>query len=147
MMLALLFVVLSYSALAPSNAQADEALAGADATHGRDLFVANCATCHGLDAQGIDVAPTLVGVGAASVHFQVTTGRMPMAANGPQAEAKPQQLTESQALDLAAYVAELGPGPSIPSEERVDPAPGDPANGLPLFRTDRATRHNARAAG
>src|SRR5699024_11355209 len=94
MLLALLFVGLSYSALSPSNAQAEDALAGADATHGRDLFVANCATCHGLDAQGTEVAPTLVGVGAASVHFQVTTGRMPMAANGPQAEAKPQQLTE-----------------------------------------------------
>src|SRR5699024_7197660 len=147
MMLALLFVGLSYSALAPSNAQADEALAGADATHGRDLFVANCATCHGIEAQGTDIAPTLVGVGAASVHFQVTTGRMPMAANAPQAEAKPPQLTDSQALDLAAYIAELGPGPSIPSDEMVDPALGDPVNGLLPFRPNWATCHNAVVAG
>src|SRR5699024_8702445 len=113
------------------------------ATHGRDLLVANCATCHGLDAQGTEVAPTLVGVGAASVHFSVTTGRMPMAANGPQAEAKPQQLTESQALDLAAYVAELGPGPSIPSGALVDPELGGQVNGLLLLRTNCTICHNA----
>lgn len=147
MMLALLFVGLSYSALAPTTAQAEDALAGADATQGRALFVSNCATCHGLDAQGTDIAPTLVGVGAASVHFQVTTGRMPMAANAPQAEIKPRQLTDAQALDLAAYVAELGPGPSIPSEEMVDPNLGDPVNGLLLFRTNCAMCHNAVGAG
>ncbi len=29
------------------------ALAGGDAAHGRDLFVQNCASCHGLSAQGL----------------------------------------------------------------------------------------------
>src|SRR5690625_7870498 len=129
MMLALLFVGLSYSALAPSNAQADEALAGADATHGRDLFVANCATCHGLDAQGTDLAPSLVGVGAASVHFQVSTGRMPMANNSPQAEPKDPVMADEQTAALSAYVASLRPGPSIPSAEQGAPDGGNAAPG------------------
>ncbi len=147
MMLALLFVGMGYSALTPSSAHAEDALAGADPAQGRALFVANCATCHGLEAQGTDIAPTLVGVGAASVHFQVTTGRMPMANNSPQAEIKPPQLNNAQALDLAAYIAELGPGPSIPTDEMVDPALGDPVNGLLLFRTNCAMCHNAVGAG
>lgn len=146
MMLALLLVGFSYSALAPQSAQAD-ALQGASETHGRELFVSNCSTCHGTDAQGTDVAPPLVGVGAAAVHFQVTTGRMPMAAHGAQAEVKPAQLTNAQALDLAAYISTLGPGPSIPSDEMVDPALGDPVNGLLLFRTNCAMCHNAVGAG
>src|SRR4051794_5865772 len=54
---------------------------------GEKLFQANCATCHGLAAQGTDVAPSLIGVGAAAVDFQVGTGRMPMEQTGPQAQA------------------------------------------------------------
>ncbi len=146
MLLALMLVGVGYAVLSPSAAQADP-LSNASAEEGRRLFVANCATCHGLDAQGGDYGPSLAGVGAAAVHFQVTTGRMPMAANGPQAPIKAPQLTEDQALDLAAYIAELGPGPSIPSETQVDPAQGDPANGLLLFRTNCAMCHNAVGAG
>ena len=56
---------------------------------GQTLFQANCASCHGLNAEGTDNAPTLIGVGAAAVDFQVGTGRMPMAVSGPQAEEKP----------------------------------------------------------
>ena len=144
--LALVLVGGAYTALAPSSAQADE-LANADAAKGEQLFRTNCATCHGTGAVGGDLAPSLIGVGAASVHFQVVTGRMPMQANAPQAEAKPPQFTEEQALDIAAYIASLGPGPSIPSAEQVDPELGSPANGMLLFRTNCAMCHNAVGAG
>src|SRR5690606_5199523 len=93
---ALLVVGGAYTALAPSSAQAD-ALDEADAGKGEALFIANCATCHGPGAVGTDLAPSLVGVGPAAVHFQVTTGRMPMQASGPQAEAKPPQFSEDEA--------------------------------------------------
>ena len=45
---------------------------------GSVLFAEGCSSCHGLNGQGTSDGPTLVGVGAASVHFQVSTGRMPM---------------------------------------------------------------------
>ncbi|WP_420113929.1 c-type cytochrome [Pseudactinotalea sp.] len=144
--LALVLVGGAYAALAPTSAQADE-LANADPSKGEQLFLTNCATCHGPGAVGGDLAPSLIGVGAASVHFQVVTGRMPMQANAPQAEAKPPQFTEEQALDLAAYIATLGPGPSIPSSEQVDPTLGSPSNGMLLFRTNCAMCHNAVGAG
>ena len=46
---------------------------------GQRIFLKGCSSCHGLNAEGAAIAPSLVGVGAASVDFQVATGRMPMA--------------------------------------------------------------------
>ena len=46
-------------------------------SQGHSLFLQSCASCHGLDAQGTQEAPSLIGAGAAAVDFQVSTGRMP----------------------------------------------------------------------
>ncbi|MFE5308217.1 c-type cytochrome [Isoptericola sp. NPDC056573] len=146
LLLALLVTGGVYAALAPSPAQADTA-STADIETGKKLFQANCATCHGPNAEGTTEAPSLVGVGAAAVDFQVSTGRMPMQMNGPQAEAKPRQMDEEQTAALAAYVASLGAGPAIPTDEQVDGSKGDAANGMALFRTNCAMCHNAVGAG
>ncbi|MGC5627106.1 cytochrome c [Georgenia sp. Z1344] len=118
-----------------------------DAEAGERLFQANCATCHGLDATGTDIGPSLVGVGAASVDFQMATGRMPMRMNGPQAPAGNPSFTPEEINQVAAFVAALGPGPSVPTAEQVDPEMGDAANGMELFRTNCAMCHNAVGAG
>lgn len=145
MLLALLAVGGLYAVASPPSATADAASSD-DVSAGEKLFVSNCASCHGPQAAGVDgVAPSLIGVGAASVHFQVSTGRMPMAGDAPQAPAKPPQFSEEQIAQLAAYVATLGPGPAIPSEEQV--AAGDAANGMLVFRTNCAMCHNAVGAG
>src|SRR3954454_4968208 len=117
-----------------------------DVEQGGKLFAANCATCHGMGASGSQSGPSLVGVGAAAVDFQVGTGRMPMQMNGPQAYAKPVQFNEEQTKQLAAYVASLGPGPAIPEAGVLDEK-GDAAKGGELFRTNCAMCHNAAAAG
>lgn len=125
-----------------------------DIQEGEKLFVANCATCHGIGAVGApegahgnQAGPSLIGVGAAAVDFQVGTGRMPMQMTGPQAQQKPAQFTEEQTTQLAAYVASLGAGPEIPSEEILDTSKGNPAEGGELFRVNCAMCHNAAAAG
>lgn len=148
LLLALLVTGGLYAVLAPQTADAAPAAAGSDAVaEGEKLFQANCATCHGPSAEGTQNAPSLVGVGAASVDFQVGTGRMPMQADGAQALARDPQFTQEQIEQLAAFVASLGAGPSIPSPEMVDPAKGDVANGMALFRTNCAMCHNAIGAG
>jgi ubiquinol-cytochrome c reductase cytochrome c subunit len=114
---------------------------------GERLFVANCASCHGMNAEGSEAGPSLVGVGAASVEFQVGTGRMPMQMQGPQAQQKPPQFNEEQTSQLAAYVASLGAGPGIPDDEWLDVDQGDPARGGELFRINCAMCHNAAGAG
>jgi ubiquinol-cytochrome c reductase cytochrome c subunit len=146
LLLALLVTGGLYAALAPSPAGAAEATES-DIEAGSALFQANCATCHGMNAEGTQDGPSLIGVGAASVDFQVGTGRMPMQANGPQAMAKPPQFTDEQVAALAAYVASLAPGPAIPTQDQVDPTQGNVANGMQLFRTNCAMCHNAVGAG
>lgn len=117
-----------------------------DTQEGEKLFEANCATCHGMGASGTQDGPSLVGVGAAAVDFQVGTGRMPMQMNGPQAYKKPAQFNDTQTHQLAAYVASLGAGPAIPAEELLDEK-GNAAEGGELFRVNCAMCHNAAAAG
>lgn len=134
-------------ALFTSSATADTTAASQEQVEeGAKLYAANCASCHGLQLQGTDAAPTLVGVGAASVDFQVGTGRMPAAANGPQIEKKPVQFTDDEVQALAAYVASIAPGPAIPSTEYTDGG-GDVAHGGELFRTNCAMCHNVAGAG
>ena len=113
---------------------------------GEKLFAANCATCHGLEAQGTPDGPSLIGAGAASVNFQVGTGRMPLAFQGPQGMVKPAQFNEEQTLQMAAFVASLAPGPGLPDPHYLQ-GDGDVANGATLFRINCAMCHNVAAAG
>ena len=91
----------AYAAASTGIAHAQDAPVSQEALveEGEKLFLANCASCHGLNAEGTVAGPTLIGVGALSVDFQVGTGRMPMAASGPQAEVKPVQFTQPQITD------------------------------------------------
>jgi ubiquinol-cytochrome c reductase cytochrome c subunit len=85
---------------------------------GRDLYLASCASCHGRDGLGTPNGPSLVGVGAASVDFQLTTGRMPFAGEpGTQSLRKPPAFDDAQMKALVGYVASFGEGPAIPEVE------------------------------
>lgn len=141
-----------YVAFQPRTAQA-EAYSEEDVAAGEALFLANCATCHGRNAEGLTdsegstLGPSLIGVGAAAVDFQVGTGRMPMQASGPQAQGKPPQMNEEQTRQLAAYVASLGPGPAVPEDEYLDTSLGNAEAGGEIFRVNCAMCHNAAGAG
>ena len=53
---------------------------------GKDIYDVACITCHGANLEGeTGRGPSLIGVGAAAVDFQVGTGRMPMQNSGAQA--------------------------------------------------------------
>ena len=84
----LFFAGTAFAAVSPKQADATATTVASvdDVAEGKKLFIANCATCHGANGLGIDKAgPSLAGVGAASVDFQMETGRMPMAKPGSQA--------------------------------------------------------------
>ncbi len=114
---------------------------------GKRLYLEGCSSCHGLQAEGTANGPTLIGAGAAAVHFQVATGRMPLAAPGAQAPAKDVIYTESEIEAMSAYVASLAPGPAIPSAEQIDFADADVAEGGVLFRINCAQCHQAAGQG
>jgi ubiquinol-cytochrome c reductase cytochrome c subunit len=115
---------------------------------GRQLYLEGCSSCHGLEAQGTSTGPTLIGVGAAAVNFQVASGRMPMAAPGAQAPARdPAQYTDEETAAMAAYIASLAPGPAIPTAEQLDYSNADVALGGELFRINCSQCHQAAGQG
>lgn len=144
-----------YAVLAPKEADATtRALPAQSVEEGKAIFRANCASCHGLNAEGRSTGngdkiagPALAGVGAASVDFQMGTGRMPLVRPDVQAPANERKFTQEQIDSVAAYIASLAPGPAVPSEEAVDPTKGDPARGGELFRVNCAMCHNFAGAG
>jgi ubiquinol-cytochrome c reductase cytochrome c subunit len=115
---------------------------------GRQIFLKGCSSCHGLNAEGVSVAPSLIGVGAASVDFQVGTGRMPMADMSAQAVRKAPVYNEEEVTAVAAYVASLAPGPGIPGMEELNyERDGSTAEGGELFRNNCAMCHNFAGQG
>ena len=134
---------------AATNVVQSEVSSADQVAEGRKLFLANCASCHGSNGEGAIGGPSLIGVGAASVDFQVGTGRMPGQASGPQLYKKPVQFTEEQIAAMAAYVASLAPGPAIPDAEylRTTGDDIDLTHGSELFRINCAMCHNAAGAG
>lgn len=144
-----------------SPAQAGSAAASEEQiAKGRELFLVSCSFCHGQNGEGIrtqngnQLGPSLVGVGAAAVDFQVGTGRMPMARPGAQVPRKPQTFNDDEIAALAAYVASLGPGPAIPDEsdysiEGLSDEERQQAitNGGQIFLTNCTACHNFEGSG
>ncbi|MEV0326307.1 cytochrome c [Micromonospora echinospora] len=130
----------AYAVFAPgAQAQDNPPLTGA-AAEGKALFDVSCVSCHGRNAQGVEGrGPSLIGVGAASVEFQVSSGRMPMARQEAQAERKTPVFTDEQTRQLAQYIQELGGGPEVPEGDlRAD---ANLATGGELFRINCSQCH------
>ncbi|MEU7754100.1 cytochrome c [Micromonospora sp. NPDC049101] len=131
----------AYTVFAPgAQAQDNPQLTGA-AAEGKALFDVSCVTCHGRNAQGVEGrGPSLVGVGAASVEFQVSSGRMPLARQEAQAHRKPPVFTDEQTRQLAQYIQELGGGPVVPAGDDLH-EDGNVASGGELFRINCSQCH------
>ena len=126
----------------------------------RELYLADCGVCHGADGRGTSRGPTLVGVGKASLDYEMSSGRMPLAGVG-RADDRPgaplQPLPNRAASDpemvprrhapayppetikqLVDYTSALtgGGGPDIPHVGH-----GEVAEGGALFRLHCAACH------
>jgi ubiquinol-cytochrome c reductase cytochrome c subunit len=140
MLAALTLVGGLYTAFAPSALAEDSRTA--DPVQGKGYYDQSCASCHGIDGQGVpDRGPSLIGVGSAAVEFQVSTGRMPMTRQESQAQRKKPQFTTDQAQDIGAYIEQLGGGPEMPRGDNLH-ASGNAANGGELFRVNCASCHS-----
>ncbi|MFE6160199.1 c-type cytochrome [Streptomyces sp. NPDC056486] len=137
-----------YAAFAPADkAQADDTAQSLAIDEGKKLYSVGCSSCHGTGGQGSSDGPSLVGVGAAAVDFQVSTGRMPLQQPGAQAPKKKAIYNQAQIDQLAAYIASLGAGPTVPTEKQYSPDGADIAKGGELFRTNCAQCHNFTGEG
>jgi ubiquinol-cytochrome c reductase cytochrome c subunit len=150
---ALTMIGAAYATLGSSTASAagSSAPTADQLANGQKLFQSSCSSCHNMNGQGVQGSgPSLIGVGAAAVDFQVGTGRMPAQQIGPQAPAKPPVFTPEQIADMAAYIGSLGAGPAIPTPDQYSADPNNAAsvsNGGVLFRTNCSQCHNIYGAG
>jgi ubiquinol-cytochrome c reductase cytochrome c subunit len=144
----LVAVGVGYTALTGGFASASAPAENATQTgYGRSLFLATCATCHGPDAEGTSVAPSLIGAGAAAVDFQMSTGRMPAKELGAENNRGPVNYTPSQIYAIASYISSLGGGPSIPDASQVSTAGANTGLGEELFSTNCSQCHGFAGAG
>ena len=135
-------------ASATDKAELTVAQRSAQIAEGKQIFLKGCSSCHGLNLEGAAIAPSLIGVGAASVDFQVGTGRMPVADLSQQIARKEPIYNEEQTAALAAYVASTSLGPEIPTESMLNyERDGNTAEGGTLFRTNCAMCHNFAGQG
>jgi len=146
---ALFMIGTTFSVADASSRQSQTSLTRTTAiAEGRLIFLRGCSSCHGINAEGGSIAPSLIGVGAADVDLQVGTGRMPMADMTVQAVRKKPAYTPDQVAALASYVASLAPGPAIPTDVVANfERDGSTAAGGELFRTNCAMCHNFAGQG
>ncbi|GAA1682598.1 c-type cytochrome [Kribbella yunnanensis] len=152
----LLAVGSAYAAFAPGSAVADNSAQSQQIEEGKKLFAVGCSSCHGLNAEGSGngegkmAGPSLIGVGAAAVDFQVGTGRMPAMQPGAQVPRKTPTYTPEEIEALAAYVASLSPGPAVPATDAYDISKATDeqvTRGGELFRTNCTACHNFAGKG
>jgi ubiquinol-cytochrome c reductase cytochrome c subunit len=123
--------------------------------YGKQLFGANCVSCHGPNGRGIfsavrgagdqtGLGPSLEGVGAIAPDFYLRTGYMPLADPNRQPRRTKVLFSEREIAAFVAYVASLGAGPGIPTPH---PERGNLAAGLQLFTENCAGCHQVVAEG
>jgi ubiquinol-cytochrome c reductase cytochrome c subunit len=119
---------------------------------GQALYSENCASCHGVAANGVPANgtvgafPDLVGLGPATIDFWIDSGRMP-AKNTAAVEALRRQpaLTPTQGEAIAAWVNSLDPSyPYIPTPNLKN---ANVADGMALFALNCAACHTIEGDG
>jgi ubiquinol-cytochrome c reductase cytochrome c subunit len=119
---------------------------------GQALFMENCASCHGTQANGVPANgvvgayPDLVGLGPATIDFWVASGRMPAkdtaAVEAPRRQAA---LNPQQAKAIAAWVNSLDPSyPYIPTPHLKN---ANVSEGAAIFALNCAACHTIEGDG
>jgi len=140
--LAVATVALAMAPLAVHHSAAATAVSAASA---RQIYLRDCAYCHGADGHGTEQGPTLEGQGTAGVDFMLSTGRMPLTNGRSDVERHRPAYDTATIAALVAYVATLVPGgPPIPA---VDAAVASLADGGSSYRQQCAACHQAALQG
>ena len=108
-------------------------------------YLRDCAVCHGNTGEGTERGPRIADVGTASVDYELTTGRMPLA----DPKDTPARSTPRYAPDmtqaLVALVGSFGRG-GVPVPD-TDISSADVVRGGDLYRENCAACHQAIGSG
>ncbi|MDQ3986343.1 MAG: c-type cytochrome [Actinomycetota bacterium] len=119
------------------------ALQARDEMTGRDLYLRDCAWCHGSDADGTKYGPP-INDGAASVHFMLTTGRMPIDEPDDRVDRRESFYSSDEIAKLVDYLGAFVVGPEVPD---VHPEEGSLALGAELYAQNCAACHSGTGVG
>ena len=122
----------------------DSAVAGAS---GAEMYLADCAWCHGNQGLGTVRGPDLDGSldGPAYTHFMLSTGRMPISDPSAVTDRREPVYTEEQIDAIVDHVATFGgTGPEIPDP---DPSAGELPLGATLYEENCAACHSSTGVG
>jgi ubiquinol-cytochrome c reductase cytochrome c subunit len=137
-----------YAGFVPSPQTAQASGTSELVQKGEQLYNNTCITCHGANLEGVkDRGPSLVGVGSAASYFQLSTGRMPLAAQTAEANRKPVKFTPEEIDALDAYIQAHGGGKEKPTASDAELRGDDPARGGELFRLNCANCHSFTGRG
>jgi ubiquinol-cytochrome c reductase cytochrome c subunit len=126
-----------------ANATEPSGAVRTNAANGAELFLQNCAACHGPQGQGGSGGPSLITSGAAAADFYLTTGRMPVGAPNQRPVRQPPRFDDEQIQALVEHVASFDNGPPIPQVS----GGGDLHRGWELYTANCAACHAATGAG
>ena len=110
-----------------------------DGSDAAQIYLRDCAQCHSADLSGSSDGPPLADVGAASVDYELSTGRMPLDRAGDDTVRHDPAYDGATIDALVAYITRAdSSGTAIP---RVDVASGDVSHGGELYRLQCAACH------
>lgn len=118
-----------------------------NATSGEQLYLRDCAWCHGSDGTGTERGPQILeGTnGPAFMHFVLSSGRMPLGSPDERMTRGATIYTDEEIDELVAFVEGLGTeGPDIPD---LDLADADLAHGGVLYQENCAACHSTTGIG
>lgn len=114
---------------------------------GRELYLSDCAWCHGSRGRGTNFGPDLLGGtnGPALTDFVLATGRMPIDTPQETVRRREPQYSSEEIKEIVDYVASFGqPGPEVPHPK---PEHGDLAHGAELYQENCAACHSTTGIG
>jgi ubiquinol-cytochrome c reductase cytochrome c subunit len=110
---------------------------------GREVYLRDCAWCHGIQGQGTGRGPDLRTAGPAYVDFMLRTGRMPLRSPDTSQRDYVPRYDSATMSALVRYVGErLGSGEPIPRLTA-----GDITTGRTLFLANCAACHSSSGTG
>lgn len=111
---------------------------------GRELYMRDCAWCHGSEGQGSIYGPPLEASGPASTDFMLRTGRMPIEQPEEDPPPGPAEYSPEEIEQITAYASTFGEGPPIPE---VQPDEGSLEQGAVLYQENCAACHSSTGIG
>lgn len=110
----------------------------------RQLYLRDCAFCHGADGSGTSRAPSIRESGPAQVHFMLTTGYMPLEDESQRMRRKQPAYSDEEIEALTEYTSTFITGPRV---EEVEVDEKEVAHGGELFRFHCASCHQLAGVG